>query len=74
MSEEIEILLAAQGFHEMLGTLLETLDAEWISTTEGRMRPDGKVNLASLGEAIFFEQFRSVLFILYSYRPTKNTG
>jgi hypothetical protein len=60
MSEEIEILIAAQGFHQLPGDLLEALDNEWLSQVHGRMRPGGRIDLASLGQAIFFEQFRFV--------------
>jgi hypothetical protein len=65
MSEEIEILLAAKSFHEMLGDLFDDLDAEWLSQMDGRMRPGGKMDLASLGQAVFFEQFRCVLSSMY---------
>ncbi|KAF7343200.1 hypothetical protein MVEN_01751200 [Mycena venus] len=58
MSEEIDILIAAQGFHQLIGDLLEALDDEWLSQVHSRMRPGGRIDLASLGQAIFFEQFR----------------
>ncbi|KAF8147431.1 hypothetical protein K438DRAFT_1989661 [Mycena galopus ATCC 62051] len=58
MSEEIEILLAAKNFHETLERLLDALDEEWISQSQGRMRPGGKLDLASLSQSVFFEQFR----------------
>ncbi|KAJ7482435.1 hypothetical protein FB451DRAFT_1170301 [Mycena latifolia] len=59
MSEEIQILLAAKSFHELLDDLLDALDAEWLSQADGRMRPGGRIDLASLGQTVFFEQFRS---------------
>jgi hypothetical protein len=57
MSEEIEILLAAKSFHEILGDLLDTLDDEWISQSRGSICPGGKIDLASLGQSVFFKQF-----------------
>lgn len=61
MSEEIEILLAAKSFHETLEHLLEALDEEWISQSQGSMYPGGKLDLASLSQSVFFEQFRCAL-------------
>jgi hypothetical protein len=31
LSEEVQILLAAEDFHQFLAELLETLDEQWIS-------------------------------------------
>ncbi|KAF7371893.1 hypothetical protein MVEN_00046700 [Mycena venus] len=58
MSEEVEILLAAQSFHQMPGDLLDALDEEGILEAQGRMRPGGRIDLASIGETIFLDQFR----------------
>jgi hypothetical protein len=69
MSEEVEILLAAKGFHQLLSDLLDEVDQEWLSKAEVRMRPGGRIDLGSLGqlEAIFFEQFRSVLAAIWCW-------
>jgi hypothetical protein len=74
MSEEIEILLAAQGFHEMLGKSLETLDAEWILTTEGHIHPDGKINLGCLMKLYFLNSFGRCCSFYIAISPLKNTG
>ena len=47
MSEEIEILLAAKSFHELLGDMLEALDDKWLSQVQGRMRPGGRIGFGS---------------------------
>lgn len=65
--EEVEILLAAKGFHQLLSDLLDEVDQEWLSKAEGRMRPGGRIDLESLGQAIFFEQFRSVLAAIWCW-------
>ncbi|KAJ7451871.1 hypothetical protein FB451DRAFT_1185925 [Mycena latifolia] len=57
MSEEIQILLAAKSFHELLDDLLDALDAEWLSQADGRMRPGGRIDLASLGQTVFLNSF-----------------
>jgi hypothetical protein len=74
MSEEIEILLAAKSFHEMIGDLFDALDAEWLSQVDGHMRPGGKIDLASLGQVVFFEQFRCVLPSMYYDNGRRLTG
>ena len=35
MSEEVQILLAARGFHLLLADLLDTLNEKWISQAQG---------------------------------------
>jgi hypothetical protein len=64
MSEEVQILLAAKGFHQLLADLLDILDEEWISQAQGRMRLGGKIDLAALGQTVFLEQFRFVLGLI----------
>jgi hypothetical protein len=71
MSEEIEILLAAQGFHEMLGKLMETLDAEWISTMEGRMAQMERSILHRLVKLFFLNSFGQCCSFYIAIGPLK---
>jgi hypothetical protein len=64
MSEEVQILLAAKGFHQLLADLLDALDEEWISQAQGRMWLGGNIDLAALSQTVFLEQFQFVLSLI----------
>jgi hypothetical protein len=38
LSEEVQILLATKGFHQLFADLLDTLDEQWISPFYGQPR------------------------------------
>jgi hypothetical protein len=54
---ETELLETSLSFNTLLADLLEALDQQWISR-EGRFRPGGRVDLNTLGDDIWLEQFR----------------
>jgi hypothetical protein len=56
-SMESEILRAALSFNTLLADLLEALDEQWIMN-QGRFRPGGRIDLNTLGDMVWLEQFR----------------
>jgi hypothetical protein len=54
---EATILESTISFNSLLADVLDALDEQWIAR-EGRFRPGGRVDLYTLGDDIWLEQFR----------------
>jgi hypothetical protein len=54
---ETELLETTLAFNTLLADLLEAIDKQWIAQ-EGRFQPGGRVDLNTLGDNIWLEQFQ----------------